>query len=134
MYVCKIITWSYTHNNYYRLLILAMEVKRVELDRRTSASNPSGTFGFSILGGAGTKFPALVCEIDAGGPADQCGKVNICILHIHVHEHMQFSNNMDLTPLIIIVSYKFMYIFKRVYSWNVKPELSKEIQYVTLHV
>ena len=47
----------------------------MELERQTTATNPNGTFGFSILGGAGTKFPAVVCEVDTGGPADRCGKV-----------------------------------------------------------
>ena len=56
---------------------MAMEVKSVELDRQTTASNPNGTFGFSVLGGSGTKFPAVVCEIDAGGPADLCGKARV---------------------------------------------------------
>ena len=51
-----------------------MEGKVVELERQTTPSNPNGTFGFSVLGGAGTKFPAVVCEIDAGGPADRCGE------------------------------------------------------------
>ncbi|CAI8031444.1 Discs large homolog 1-like protein [Geodia barretti] len=56
---------------------MAMEVKSVELERQTTASNPNGTFGFSVLGGSGTKFPAVVCEIDAGGPADLCGKIRV---------------------------------------------------------
>ena len=56
---------------------LDLSVKVVELERQTTASNPNGTFGFSVLGGAGTKFPPVVCEIDAGGPADRCGKVNL---------------------------------------------------------
>ena len=56
---------------------MAMEVKSVELERQTTASNPNGTFGFSVLGGSGTKFPAVVCEIDAGGPADLCGKARV---------------------------------------------------------
>lgn len=63
---------------------LDLSIKLVELERQTTASNPNGTFGFSVLGGAGTKFPAVVCEIDTGGPADRCGKVslvyNTCIL------------------------------------------------------
>ena len=54
-----------------------MEVKRVELERQTTPNNPNGTFGFSVLGGAGTKFPAVVCEVDVGGPADRCGKASL---------------------------------------------------------
>ena len=49
----------------------------MELQRQTTVSNPNGTFGFSVLGGAGTKFPAVVCEVDTGGPADRCGKVRV---------------------------------------------------------
>jgi C-terminal processing protease CtpA/Prc len=54
-----------------------MEVKRVNLERQTTASNPNGTFGFSVLGGAGTKFPAVVCEVDASGPADRSSKIRV---------------------------------------------------------
>lgn len=54
----------------------------MELERQATPSNPNGTFGFSVLGGAGTKFPAVVCEIDASGPADQCGKARI-VVHVY---------------------------------------------------
>ena len=57
---------------------MAVEMKSVKLERQTTASNPNGTFGFSVLGGSGTKFPAVVCEIDGGGPADLCGKARVC--------------------------------------------------------
>ena len=51
------------------------EDKVVELERTRDADGQLGTFGFSILGGYGTKFPACVCEVDRGGPADQTNKV-----------------------------------------------------------
>ena len=57
-------------------LAATMPEKVAELERQTTASNPNGTFGFSVLGGAGTKFPAVVCEVDRGGPADRSGKVS----------------------------------------------------------
>ena len=45
-----------------------MAVKEVVLCRTVTASG-SGSFGFTILGGHGSKFPAVVCEIDKDGPA-----------------------------------------------------------------
>ena len=41
------------------------EEKEVFLERAGQ-----GSFGFSILGGAGMKYPACVCEVDDSGPAD----------------------------------------------------------------
>ncbi len=41
------------------------EEKVVVLERAAQ-----GSFGFSILGGAGMKYPACVCEVDDGGPAN----------------------------------------------------------------
>ena len=89
IHVCCLGTSVYTHSVYVLfpnatqvlskctcIYCSPMEIKRVELERQTTASNPNGTFGFSVLGGARTKFPAVVCEVDAGGPADRCGKVS----------------------------------------------------------
>lgn len=50
--------------------------KVVELERTQDADGHQGTFGFSILGGFGTKFPACVCEVDQGGPADLSNRVS----------------------------------------------------------
>jgi len=41
------------------------EEKEVFIERAAQ-----GSFGFSILGGAGMKYPACVCELDSGGPAE----------------------------------------------------------------
>lgn len=45
------------------------------LERAIGTDGQLGSFGFSILGGAGTKFPAVVCEVDPQGPADLTEKV-----------------------------------------------------------
>ena len=50
-------------------------MKRVELERTTDQDGQLGSFGFSILGGFGTKLPACVCEVDPGGPADITNQV-----------------------------------------------------------
>ena len=71
----------YTHKHAHAA---SMPEKVAELERQTTASNPNGTFGFSVLGGAGTKFPAVVCEVDRGGPADRSGKVYTCMLTVGV--------------------------------------------------
>ena len=63
---------------------MSMEIKRVVLERQTTTNNPNGTFGFSVLGGAGTKFPAVVCEVDTGGPADRCQKVREEMLYMSI--------------------------------------------------
>lgn len=55
------------------------EVKRVELERTTDPDGQPGSFGFSILGGYGTKLPACVCEVDPGGPADQTNQVHVYV-------------------------------------------------------
>lgn len=52
-----------------------MVEKVVMLERAIGADGQQGSFGFSILGGAGTKFPAVVCEVDPQGPADLTEKV-----------------------------------------------------------
>ena len=48
----------------------------VSLERSCDAEGRLGSFGLSILGGFSTKFPAVVCEIDPGGPADGTGLVS----------------------------------------------------------
>ena len=52
---------------------------QVHLERSRDASGHLGSFGLSILGGYGTKFPAVVCEVDPGGPADGTGLVCVCV-------------------------------------------------------
>ena len=51
--------------------------KVIELERAQSANEQPGSFGFSIMGGYGTKFPSCICEVDTGGPADQTKKVGV---------------------------------------------------------
>ncbi len=50
--------------------------KIVQLDRARTSEDQARSFGFSFLGGAGTRFPAVVCDVDLGGPADVSGKVH----------------------------------------------------------
>lgn len=52
--------------------------KVVELERAAENEGQLGSFGFSIMGGYGTKFPSCVCEVDSGGPADRTNKVGGC--------------------------------------------------------
>ena len=51
------------------------EDKNVVLERAVQ-----GSFGFSILGGAGMKYPACVCEVDVGGPADLSQLVRVSVI------------------------------------------------------
>ena len=52
--------------------------KTVELERAVSKSpQKTGSFGFSIMGGAKAKIPAIVCNIEEGGPADLSRKVSV---------------------------------------------------------
>ncbi len=52
------------------------EQLQVQLERARDANGHLGSFGLSILGGHGTKFPAVVCEVEPGGPADKTGLVS----------------------------------------------------------
>ena len=52
-----------------------MAEKIVQLERKREPEGQLGSFGFSVLGGAGTKFPAVVCEVDSEGPAFKSGEV-----------------------------------------------------------
>ncbi len=52
------------------------EEYQVQLERPRDANGQMGSFGLSILGGYGTKFPAVVCEVDPGGPADRTSLVS----------------------------------------------------------
>ncbi len=52
------------------------EEYQVQLERPRDANGQLGSFGLSILGGYGTKFPAVVCEVDPGGPADRTNLVS----------------------------------------------------------
>ena len=54
-----------------------MTEKEVVLERAATTSG-KGSFGFSILGGAGSRLPAVVCEMDADGPAAFSGQVSGC--------------------------------------------------------
>ena len=56
-----------------------MSTKVVELERKTEPEGQLGSFGFSVLGGAGTKFPAVVCDVDSDGSARESGKVSMCM-------------------------------------------------------
>ena len=49
----------------------------MELERAMEVDGQLGSFGFSIMGGYGTKFPSCVCEVDSGGPADRTNKVGV---------------------------------------------------------
>jgi hypothetical protein len=51
--------------------------KVVVLERAADVDGQPGSFGFSIMGGFGTKFPSCVCEVDIGGPADRTSKVGV---------------------------------------------------------
>ncbi|XP_064389105.1 PH and SEC7 domain-containing protein 1-like isoform X2 [Halichondria panicea] len=53
------------------------EEYQVQLERPRDANGQLGSFGLSILGGYGTKFPAVVCEVDPGGPADRTNLVKV---------------------------------------------------------
>ena len=48
-----------------------MNRKTVTLERAEDKEGRVGSFGFSVLGGHGTKYPAVVCEVESGGPAHQ---------------------------------------------------------------
>ena len=41
-----------------------------------------GSFGFSVLGGAGTKFPAVLCDVEPGGPAALNGNVSYTYTYV----------------------------------------------------
>ena len=56
--------------------------KIIQLERAQDGEGQLGSFGFSILGGHGTKFPACVCEVDSGGPADLSNEVGVHVLNI----------------------------------------------------
>jgi len=49
----------------------------VSLERAKGTDDKPGSFGVSILGGATTKLPAVVCEVDPQGPADLTEKVSV---------------------------------------------------------
>ena len=67
-------TCTHTHTLFH--CFLDMTHKEVCLQRTIDIHGHPGGFGFSVLGGAGTKFPAVVCEVDTGGPAALSGKVS----------------------------------------------------------
>ena len=52
-----------------------MNRKTVVLERAQDKEGRLGSFGFSVLGGHGTKYPAVVCDIESGGPAHLSRKV-----------------------------------------------------------
>lgn len=51
--------------------------KTVVLERVVNLSGQLGSFGFSIMGGATAKLPAVVCNVEVGGPAAQSEQVNL---------------------------------------------------------
>ena len=53
-------------------------VKVVALERAVNEKNQKlGSFGFSVLGGANSKLPAVVCNVETGGAADISNQVSI---------------------------------------------------------
>lgn len=59
------------------LMAQVMASKEVVLERAVATEGRQGSFGFTIHGGAGSKLPAVVCEIDADGPAAHSGQVSL---------------------------------------------------------
>ena len=52
------------------------EYKEIQLYRAPGKTPGTlGSFGFSIMGGASAKLPAVVCEMEPGGPAVESGNV-----------------------------------------------------------
>ena len=49
--------------------------KEVMLNRAVRESGQLGSFGFSIMGGAKSKIPCVVCNVEVGGPAAESGQV-----------------------------------------------------------
>ena len=58
-----------------------MSMKELTLERKREPGGQLGSFGFSVLGGAGTKFPAVVCDLDQDGPAFQSEQVQ-CVCRV----------------------------------------------------
>lgn len=53
-------------------------VKVVALERAVNEKNQKlGSFGFSVLGGANSKLPAVVCNVETGGAADISNQVRV---------------------------------------------------------
>lgn len=48
------------------------EIKSVRIQRAIS-----GGYGFSLMGGKGTEFPPVICDILEGSPASKCGDVSV---------------------------------------------------------
>lgn len=50
--------------------------KTIVLERTVcKGSGTLGSFGFSVMGGASAKLPAVVCSVEAGGPAAESNQV-----------------------------------------------------------
>ena len=70
-----------------------MNKKTVMLERALDKDGRPGSFGFSVLGGHGTKYPAVVCDIESGGPAhlsrmvryETCTFLSLSLTHTHTH-------------------------------------------------
>ena len=50
---------------------MAEDVQDVKLQRSDSLG-----FGFSIIGGAGSELPPVICDIVENSPADNCDQVS----------------------------------------------------------
>ena len=49
--------------------------KEIVLQRAVNEDGSAGSFGFSIMGGAESRIPAVVCNMEPGGPAEVSGQV-----------------------------------------------------------
>uniref|UniRef100_A0A1X7VSV5 Uncharacterized protein n=1 Tax=Amphimedon queenslandica TaxID=400682 RepID=A0A1X7VSV5_AMPQE len=68
--------------------------KTIVLERTVcKGSGTLGSFGFSVMGGASAKLPAVVCSVEAGGPAAESNQVfytlcsTLCYLYIRTIKH-----------------------------------------------
>lgn len=67
------------------------DVRAVQLTR-TNERSAKGTFGFSVVGGAGTALPVVVWEVSPGLPAD---------LSKEVWAPLLYSNNVSICMVAI---------------------------------
>ena len=57
--------------------------KKIVLERAACKNAGGiGSFGFSVMGGATAKLPAVVCSIEVGGPAAESKQVFYYWLHL----------------------------------------------------
>ena len=71
--------YMYMYVQKHTVIIMEeMAEKTVTLNRDVDSDGRLKSFGFSVLGGNGMKYPAVVCEVDPGGPAD-AANVSVCV-------------------------------------------------------